>query len=438
MSKLVSKLDSAIEQSHFEIQSGQKISARNFQSLFQDPKHERNQLNRLFELANLNIPDEAINIVNVELPEIFAPYIDYKEKSVGIGLSHIVGGIYPMPLSILSRRLISASIKLGTEKVQRHIEIWKDKNEIQFNILATITSVTSKEIVSIDDGIQIIPSNQFSEEQIRIFGMPTLPTGRHDILSENWSCLSLKSRGGPALFQPNSNYKKNIVTLENKIPNITVESYCQALSIVCKGYIRPINEWIEVGELEAFHNEVGLSTPIGTSRTFVQEIKIKESDLIEACSIHKKINKMSSIFNKLAIERWIDASREESNQIDRFVSLRTALESLYLPGEQSGEKGFKLATRCAWHLGDSSPKRTEIFNETRKFYNVSSTLVHGGKLKKKDNADELFSKALEHCHGGIMKMLSKGKVPKWEEIIFGSLIEPATQPKTPPIINSDS
>ena len=419
MSKLVSKIDSAIKQSHFVIQGGQKISAKNFQSLYQDPKNERIQLNRLFELAILKIPDLAIENVNIELPKMFDPYIDYKEKSVGIGLSHIIGGIYPIPFSILSQTLIRASIKLGTERALQHIEVWKNKNVINFNILATITSVTSEEIISIDDGIQIIPSCQFSEEQIRIFGNPILPTGRLDILSENWSCLSLKSQGRPALFQPNSNYKKKVVTLANKIPNITVESYCQALSIVCKGYIRPINMWREVGELEAFHSEIGLSTSIGTSRTFVQEIKIKESDLIEACSIHKKINKMSSIFNKLAIDRWIDASREESNQIDRFVSLRTALESLYLPGEQSGEKAFKLATRCAWHLGDSSPERTEIFNETRKFYNVSSTLVHGGKLKTKDNADELFNGALEHCHNGIMKMLSKGIIPKWDEIVFG-------------------
>ena len=424
MSNLIKAIDTAIEQSQLVIQGYQTTSAKEFQTLYQDPKADKPHLNRLFDLSKLRVSDQAIEKVSKELCEDLKPYIDSQNNTIGIGLRFIVGGQYVIPISMLSSDLIEASIKLGSNTVVDHLNFWKNNNTIEFNSIATITSVVTDKVVETSEGIAISPSNHFSDEQIGIFGKPNLPEQKHRIIMEYCSKLSLKTQGIPALFLPNSKYKGEVIFLDNKIPNICIDSFCRSLSLICKGYIKPIVKWQEVGELEAYYGNRGWSIPVSTSRTFHQKIKICETDLTKACKVHNQINKMCIMSNKMnifAIDRWIEASRRESNRNDKFVNLRTALESLYISGENTGEIRFKLAIRCAWHLGgDLLPEaRKKIFNDITEFYKLSSKLVHGSKINDIRNAKELFQKALNYCHEGIMKILSSGTVPKWDEIIFG-------------------
>ena len=421
MSNLIKAIDTAIEQSQLVIQGYQTTSAKEFQTHYQDPKTNKLHLNGLFDLSKLKVSNQTIEKVSMELNNDLKPYIDNQNNTIGIGLPLIVGKPHVIPVSRLSSDLIKASIKLGANKVSEHLNLWKDRNVIEFDSIATITSAVTAKEISISEGIKILPYSEFSEEQISIFGNPNLAEQKHPVNMEYCSKLSLKSLRKPALFLPNSNYERDVILLNNKIPNISIYSFCRSLSLVCKGYIKPIVTWNEVGELSTFFGNRKWSIPVNTSRTFHQKIIIRETHLIEACKLHKQVEKMTNKLNVFAIDRWIEASRWESNLNDKYVNLRTALESLYISGENTGEIRFKLAIRCAWHLGgDLLPEaRTKIFNDITEFYKLSSKLVHGSKINDKRNAMEKFNKALDYCHSGIMKMLSTGTIPKWEEIIFG-------------------
>ena len=127
---------------------------------------------------------------------------------------------------------------------------------------------------------------------------------------------------------------------------------------------------------------------------------------------------------RVAVERWIMSKDYEKKLVDKFIDLRTALESLYLQdflNEQSQEMRFRLALFGAWHLGVDFEDRKAIRKKLRDAYDTASGAVHGGDLKDTPEIQELLSAAQDICRRGILKMLSEGYPSQehWGGLILG-------------------
>ena len=100
------------------------------------------------------------------------------------------------------------------------------------------------------------------------------------------------------------------------------------------------------------------------------------------------------------------------------LSDRGVLEALYEVGG-ANEKGFRIATYGAWHLGQDFEHRRELREALRKAYSDSSSAVHAGKLKYVAKDRGLVSFAQEVRRHGVLKRLEETERPKWDEIILG-------------------
>ena len=116
-----------------------------------------------------------------------------------------------------------------------------------------------------------------------------------------------------------------------------------------------------------------------------------------------------------AFKYWIKSKTHDVDPVDKFVYLRTALESLFLEGDQ-GELRYRLSTYGAWYTGRDASRRQRIYDILKRFYDRASRAVHTGVVKDDDN---LFAQAQTICRAAIWNRLHSDHKPTWENIVFG-------------------
>ncbi len=156
-------------------------------------------------------------------------------------------------------------------------------------------------------------------------------------------------------------------------------------------------------------------------RSHVDRTKVAQDNLSDALKIHHvRYGGGGPRENlELAMSRWI-RSKRSGTALDKLIELWIALEALYEIGGLN-EKGFRIATYGAWHIGRNLKERRECRETLRKVYDDSSRAVHAGKLKHAERNPELVSSAQDICRKGILKRLEETERPKWDEIILGSV-----------------
>ena len=122
-----------------------------------------------------------------------------------------------------------------------------------------------------------------------------------------------------------------------------------------------------------------------------------------------------------AISRWMK-SKQSSQDSDRLIELRIALEALYGKGAMN-EKAFRVSTYDAWHLGGTVDERRHIRETLLKAYDDASRAIHAGELKHTKRDEQLLPTAQAFCLRGILKRLEKPEAPAWDELILGGLTE---------------
>ena len=116
---------------------------------------------------------------------------------------------------------------------------------------------------------------------------------------------------------------------------------------------------------------------------------------------------------------------------DRILDYAIALEILYRL--DSSELTYKLGTRAACLLGDTSEKRRETFERITEFYDIRSAIVHGPTTKKhKKLGHEDFERA---CANGrdlacdtLSELLQRGRFPDWKDLILGEPVPHIAHP----------
>ena len=147
--------------------------------------------------------------------------------------------------------------------------------------------------------------------------------------------------------------------------------------------------------------------------------RLRRADLEETLKIHEARHRRGKSREnlELAMRRWMRSKRSGTDS-DKLIELRIALEALYEIKELN-EKGFRIATYGAWHLGEDFELRQEIWETLHKAYGDSSSAVQGRKPKHAAKDRELISSAQDICRDGILKRLEETETPKWVEMILG-------------------
>ena len=120
--------------------------------------------------------------------------------------------------------------------------------------------------------------------------------------------------------------------------------------------------WRDFGDLEELNTGVVSGMSYADVPTMSSGIPLLQEHLEQAREIHLARSSFGEKRRHLdtAVSRWIKSKRSNASLADKFIDLRIALEALYLEDDNKTEKGFRLATRGAWHLGADFTKEVSI------------------------------------------------------------------------------
>ena len=426
MKELIDSLERCARHSGFVSDRMGKIGCNDYRSLVRKSKWaDPNYM--LWRTSKLEIDEKLVADLAARLKPNLAEFMDVDTGRLGNGLFLLMGGsgTWAQPtVTEFARTLITAAIKSNAWQVVTTLLGWTKGEPLRLRLNALLEGANIDEELHLAEGIRFSKLPNSSADlpaSLPSFEMAATVT---DFLGG--VIMSIDWEMSPALYRPNeeeigqlSSRKGEFRMASGQVPNLSLESFCESVSLACNGYVDWFLQWRDYGLLEAFTDVpsgVGYKVRSGIRRT----TKVSQADLDEALRIHRaRYGAGGSRENlELAVRRWIRSKRPGTG-MDKLIELRIALEALYEIGE-ANEKGFRLATYGAWHLGGDFEQRREIREVLGKSYRDSSSAVHAGKLKFAAKDPGLVSSAQDICRDGILKRLEETERPKWNEIILGA------------------
>lgn len=216
--------------------------------------------------------------------------------------------------------------------------------------------------------------------------------------------------------------------------NAFIESFLQALSLVCNSYFEIYHTGWFLGDDQSLHAQHGTTltlSPFMNSDPFRGFAEAKQSEIDKAKCLYDCLTNLNSeTLEKLQIpiNRWIKSKTSQSSE-DKIIDLAIALESLYLSDiPQPTELSFRLRLHAARYLRKEIEDRDELMKDFNKIYEWRSSVIHNGKLPKKgkkkkksytqEEISEFIKKTQDLCQESIVKVLEGGAFPDWKCLIL--------------------
>lgn len=425
MQELIDSLERCVRQSTFVSDRLGSVKWNIYRNYYS--QRTRNDGTRILLAASkLEVADKCVEDLAAKLDPILAEFTNEKSGRFGNGLFLLLGGSgkWAQPsVTEFARDLIVAAVRLSAPQVVELLLGWTRGEPLTFKVTALLDGARIDGPLHLAEGIDIskLPSSSADLPA----SLPASHFAASDMDFMGGIVMSIDCEMSPALFLPDEN-KDGLIfdrrgrfqLARNLIPNLTIDTFCESISLACNGSIDWFVEWNEFGNLEA----IGSSSTSSRSklhRSHTPATEVSQADLDAALNIQKArfMNGKPRESLELSVRRWIRSKRAESD-LDKLIELRIALELLYEIGG-SNEKAFRIATYGAWHLGTNFEQRRQIRETLRKAYADSSSVIHGEKIKHAKKEPTLVSSAQDICRNAILKRLEEEQSPKWDEIILG-------------------
>ena len=425
MQKFIDTLEKCVQQSTFVSDRIGRISPQHYKQLY-DAKGWNNTARMLLWSSKLEIDNRHVEELAEVIKLVVAEFLHTKTGRLGNGLFLLMRGsstwAYPT-VTEFSRMLITGAVRFGASDVSTLLIEWVRGEPLRYQTSALLEGVHIDEPLQLDEGVFLskLPKSAADFPASLPFFEMAVPV----IELLGGIVMSIDCEMSPSLYLPDEDelgqisYRKGEFTMaSSQIPNLTLENFCESMSLACNGHVDWFIQWRDFGLLEAFSSMLGGFThkPLSGSHG----TKISQVNLCDSLKIHQARYECERPREnlELAIRRWI-RSKKSSTDMDKLIELRIALEALYKI-EGLNEKGFRIATYGAWHLGGNFDQRREIRETLRKTYSDSSSAVHGGKLKYAIRDPNLVSSAQDICRNGILKRLKESDRPEWDDVILGA------------------
>ena len=376
--------------------------------------------------AQAIIPEGLLNGILPTFRNLLKDFIDRKTDRIGNGLVNLTGGILEPLLSDFVRTLVRAAAVLGGSRTAELLIGWIEGEPIRYRTIGLLSGVTVDQTLMLQEGLQLsampISSNELAAH------VPPMSIDMHGIHAFlGRVALSIECEAGPALYLPSvaesaANNMKH-VWAGGSIANLTLDSFCEAMSLACGNCVRWQFSWRDFGDVREFCSVYG-GTSFTNVPTWVDMSPFTKEHFEQSLEIHD----LRNVFRKgkpsldTAIQRWIKSKSSESSFSDKFIELRIALEALYLDNTE-GEFGFRLATHGAWYASTNVEDRKRFHRTLLRAYRIASNAVHGRNIKLDESNRELLKDAQEICQRGIMKILREKTTPNWNDLILGDEIQ---------------
>ena len=351
-------------------------------------------------------------------------YVNPETDCVGNGLTYVLGGMLDPPLEGFVQNVVCAAAALGTSRAAQLLSDWSDGMPVLYQRRAVLVGGTVERSIELpEEGIQIDRMPTSMDEMTSVVP-PTLKyfvssMGSDSVLGK--PVLSVACSLGPIFYMPDgvAGAKIRGEWAHGRLPEFSIDAFCEALSLASNGCIQPKHEWSHAPDLALFVTAAGGSmyrTDVPDARGGVILTQRQLEDARELFLMRVGLSERTRRSLNVSIHRWTKSKGASSTQ-NRLIELRIALEALYLK-DAGGEMSYRIATRGAWHLGVSGEERKTIFSVLRNVYDLASKVVHARKIRNsQEEQDKILEDGQDACRGGILKVLKQGE-PNWDEVIL--------------------
>ena len=427
----------------FADRPAETLNPEGLRKMYDRARREGVSLNRT-PIPAVRIPEAPRTVLADTLRDFLGEYVEPSTDSVGhafpmvgdcAGSTATFGSdeLYTHPqfssIEGLANALTRGAAVAGCDRIAALLAGWVKGAPMSYRT-CTILPITMAHALSPLAGVDIVPLPLSTAELPA--GLPTRPgKSRADYLGQ--SLVSANAETKPALFRPKPPRPDGQEVRASLMYGLTLETVREALSLECNAFVDGGLTWDDYGEFFPFANRnVGVRGALGhvsyKSLTIsqiprVSTLKLYDEDIREPSeeNIGRLLRELQSADarTRVAVSRWKMAMSRIRGLRDRFIDLRIALESLFLQ-QPNQELKFRLAVSGAWLVGEDAPDRRRVWHTLRRAYDLASTAVHGGDMKKTKNTDSalVLADALAVCRRGILRVLHQGLVADWTDLIL--------------------
>ena len=376
--------------------------------------------------AKPQVPEHLFTELSIYVRKLLSEFI--VDDRIGSGVTSLVTYDEDISVDELALSLIRGAAIIGPETTVRMLFSWKDSKPLRYRIHFVLWGAHFPGSFTLEAGASIMKLPNDRNELNKHLPFPDSVMWRHsDMDFLNRAKVSIECEATPPLWAPGENRVPLKSTwTARKLSGSPVDQFCQALSVSCDQYVSWKIHWFDFGDLLIFNSGLSSTTelPAHSYDSMITEFspaQLTQNHFEDTFDILTKLQAAKGRLD-VAIGRWNRSKRPTAILSDKLIELRIAFEALYLSGIED-ELGFRLATRGAWHLGTDFCERREYQRTLREAYRRASTAVHTGTVDDTEENRNLLTGSQDLCRKGILKRLSEGKEPNWNELVLGRELE---------------
>ena len=319
---------------------------------------------------------------------------------------------------------------LGVDAVIDLLSGWTQGEPLAYRTCVVI-GLTLDSPIKPTRGIRVTPLPLTTKELPS--GLPSMTDQRRSVYLGH-AVLSVDTLATPALFRPVSDNDRNPVR-GRLINNLDVDLVCQALALECDVCVGTGLRWKDYSDLNPLivgRSTWGIDERLGRPAGWLSSssdpsrklttIQLRDGSVRnpseDAIKHLLKLLRSADDRTRVAVDRWKKSKLPHATLTDRFIDLRIALESLFLPQTPDQQLKFRLATNGAWLVGRDGADRRKAWRVLGDAYTQASNAVHRGKVKQNADTEELLADAQMICRRGIRRVLRDGPVKDWNGLIL--------------------
>ena len=369
---------------------------------------------RLNGYINIEGSPSGISLVKNLKKDISLKIFDEHLQFIGTSGSRIV-------MSSLARWLVNRSINVGVEQALYELYNYAESKKFEAYKIMLLNNLHVAEKFDLGDGVEIIPIEQIpdsfllKELQDRNY-MLGLPVPRIQ-------CLLIKKITLDKFHTPSAGSNERNSNDSIKFDEIEVVRLLLSLSNDKPKGIQAIASGIIVSDdvPRCIGNSWSLKSSI---HSFFLSSMVK-TEAIRIQNAHEQFLSFSKNDKDkfVVILRHLNAAASYTDNIEKAIHLRVALEALFLSDNEMAELSYRLALRAAIFCTDDHEERKRIQKLIKDVYKLCSSAVHNGNFSSKQMKElNKLNEAMELLVKTILKILEQPdkKWIDWNSIELGN------------------
>ena len=377
----------------------------------------------------VEVPRRELKALVEALSEPLGAFTNPDTRAIGFALHDFMPGIVQdVTVDLFATDLVRTAAVLGSGRTLSIVAGWMSGEPAEYSHVRVLRGVSVPDPVAFGEGVRFEKLSTEGKDVAEYTDGSLM--SRFDLVGQ--PAMRTTMRVGSIFYRPEGSERNGLGRRGARPPDIVgpevatgkrFADLLNALSLACSSCVQVAYEWSEYGDELLLMRGGGVSSGptmynvprFGFRQIAAGEFEITPARLAEANSILSRMSGRRDL--DIAIERWKN-SMVALDEANRIIDLRTVLESLYCGGARD-ELKLRTTLRGALHLAPTPADRRDYYAKLRALYDLGSKVVHGGRLRNRDDANDLVAWSYSELRRAILKRLEEGPTMDWDALMLG-------------------